>query len=45
MSYWQHETPIKCPKQHEMFWLGGPWWICSNCRVIYAQVKETVKCH
>ncbi len=39
-SYWQHNQPIKCPTGHEMLWLGGPWWICSSCRVIYAEVKR-----
>lgn len=39
MQYWQHEKPLECPAGHKMLWLGGAWWICSECRVIYAQVK------
>ena len=39
-KYWQHEKPIKCPKRHKMYWLGGAWWICDECHQIYAQVRE-----
>lgn len=36
-SYWQHETPILCPKQHPMIWLGSTFWICSECKTVYVQ--------
>lgn len=32
MKYWQHETPIKCPKGHKMLWLGGIFWACAKCK-------------
>lgn len=42
MKYWQHESPISCPKGHEMIWLGSVYWICPKCRKkkgeIYVQV-------
>ena len=22
LGYWQHRTPLRCPKRHEMGWLG-----------------------
>lgn len=31
-SYWQHETPLKCPSGHQMIWLGSCYWICCKCR-------------
>lgn len=38
--YWQHEHPITCPNHHLMIWLGGVYWICETCRVIYVQVQS-----
>jgi len=38
--YWQHQTPLCCPKRHEMGWLGSAFWICGMCQVIYVQVQE-----
>lgn len=43
MSYWQHETPIKCPKRHSMLWLGSVYWICSKCRVVYVQIANETR--
>ena len=39
MKYWQHETPLKCPKGHTMIWLGSAFWICGKgkCNTIYVQ--------
>ncbi len=40
--YWQHRTPLHCPKhkRHNMGWLGLGYWICRTCNAIYVQVKD-----
>lgn len=45
MMYWQHETPLRCPRGHTMGWLGSMYWLCSTCRpkVIYVQQDPTAK--
>jgi len=35
--YWQHNTPIVCPKHHVMGWLGSRFWLCSTCQTIYVE--------
>lgn len=35
--YWQHNSPLKCPKRHLMIWLGSAYWVCERCHVIYVQ--------
>jgi hypothetical protein len=37
--YWQHETPLRCPKRHVMGWLGSVFWFCVTCKpkTIWAQ--------
>ena len=35
--YWQHDTPLRCPKGHEMGWLGSCYWLCSPCHLIYVE--------
>lgn len=42
MKYWQHETPLNCPKGHPMLWLGGAFWKCpkGKCDEIYVQQAE-----
>lgn len=35
--YWQHNKPLKCPRQHLMGWLGSVFWICSSCHLIYVE--------
>lgn len=39
MIYWQHETPIACPVDHPMLWLGSVYWLCEHCKVIYVQTS------
>lgn len=36
--YWQHRTPLCCPKGHVMGWLGLVYWVCATCHTIYVQV-------
>jgi hypothetical protein len=38
-SYWQHDEPLKCPKDHTMMWLGSAFWLCGKgkCNTIYVQ--------
>jgi len=40
--YWQHQSPLSCPKGHEMIWLGSRYWICpkGKCNRIYAELDE-----
>jgi len=37
MTYWQHDTPLKCPKGHRMYWLGGAFWLCpkEHCHQVF----------
>jgi len=35
--YWQHATPLRCPKRHTMTWLGSAYWICSTCKTVFVQ--------
>ena len=37
MRYWQHESPLHCPQEHAMLWLGSVYWICTTCKVVYVQ--------
>jgi hypothetical protein len=41
-KFWQHETPLTCPKGHRMYWLGSVYWICpkEHCGTIYVQTVE-----
>ena len=41
--YWQHETPLNCPKGHMMYWLGGAFWICAKCRPKIRGSKQHAK--
>jgi hypothetical protein len=36
-SFWQHTSPLNCPKGHPMLWLGSAYWVCEKCHVIYVQ--------
>lgn len=37
VSFWQHDSPLDCPRNHAMHWLGGSYWVCCVCHQIYVQ--------
>lgn len=39
-TYWQHRSPLHCPAQHKMEWLGLEYWLCGPCRVIYVEYSR-----
>ena len=38
--HWQHNDPLRCPKGHEMGWLGLTYLVCGKCKQIFSQVLE-----
>lgn len=38
-QFWQHLSPLLCPKRHVMGWLGGPIWICGDYHTIYVETR------